>query len=187
MSLRYHPSVRVFRSFAHVLANAVHWCLMAQRTEQLRNLVWQGGLLLALLVMAAGVAWLVNFSAWLILFFIGVLLLLFAGGARSKVFTVGGGVFLALGIGSLFEVSFGLPGMLFAALGTTLVLSAEVLSGARTWLMALGLAVLTLGIILYLHSLGTVGYVIGAAIVYVGLASAFGRLGEVRTSRPHQA
>lgn len=179
MSLRYHPKVRIFRSLAEFSGNAVHWYVMANRQERLSTLVWQGGFLLALLLVASGVAWLVNFSAWLILFFIGALLLIGSGGAGSKLFTIVGGIFLALGIGSLFEVSFDLPGTLLAALGTTLVLAGDMLRQARTWLIATGLAFLILGVVVYLQSLGLPGYIIGVPIVYAGLAT----LLQVRTSR----
>lgn len=138
---------------------------MQRSSEHLTSIVIRAGFFLALVLIAVGVAWIVNFSAWLILFVVGALLLAVSSGSGSRIFTLIGGVALALGTGSLAEVVFDLPGVLLASLGTILILVAPLFQSARTAFLALGFAVTALGIIVYLQSLGLFGYVVGSVVV----------------------
>lgn len=129
------------------------------------SLVRRASTVLALLVLGSLVAGFVHFSAWFVMYTVGVLLLVVASGTRTPFLTVFGGASLALGIGSLVEVVFGVHGVLFAALGVTLILAGTLFPSWQTPLMASGLAALVLGVIVHLYSLGFIGYVIGSLIV----------------------
>src|SRR5690625_3873579 len=129
------------------------------------SLLRRASTIFILLALGAIAAWLLHFSAWFVLYTVGVILLVIASGTRTPLLTVLGGASLALGVGSLVEVVFGMHGVLLAALGVTLLLAASLFPSLQTVLLACGFAALALGIIVYLHSLGFFGYVLGSLAV----------------------